>query len=221
MELHIKNISKTYPNGLRALKDVTLTIPSGVYGLLGPTGSGKSTLMRILRRLEQPDDGSIHLGSVDVLKQRADDALSIVDAATGGLDLAGRARLSDHVSDLGTNRIVILSTDAVQDVPDVCSRLAIINDGRILLEIDPPRAVGSLRDRIWEREISKEALPRVQREYAVVSAKLIGGRTLVRVYSYTAPAVGFERAKPDLEDVYLCALAGHLSADSRQLAANG
>ena len=50
MELHIRDISKTYSNGVQALKGVTLTIPAGMYGLLGPNGAGKSTLMRILPR---------------------------------------------------------------------------------------------------------------------------------------------------------------------------
>ncbi len=59
MELHIREVSKTYYNGVHALKDVTLTIPAGMYGLLGANGAGKSTLMRILATLQEPDEGSI------------------------------------------------------------------------------------------------------------------------------------------------------------------
>ncbi len=70
MELHIRNVSKTYSNGVQALKDVTLAIPVGMYGLLGPNGSGKSTLMRILATLQEPDEGSVRLGDTDVLHQK-------------------------------------------------------------------------------------------------------------------------------------------------------
>ena len=70
MELHIRDVSKTYSNGVQALKDVTLTVPAGVYGLLGPNGAGKSTLMRILATLQEPDEGSICLDDIDVLNRR-------------------------------------------------------------------------------------------------------------------------------------------------------
>ena len=70
MQLSIRNISKTYPNGVRALHDVSLTIPPGMYGLLGPNGTGKSTLMRMIATLQDPDAGSIHLGDLDVLHQK-------------------------------------------------------------------------------------------------------------------------------------------------------
>ena len=62
MELHIRGVSKTYPNGVQALKDVTLTIPAGMYSLLGPNGAGKSTLMRMIATLQEPDTGTITLG---------------------------------------------------------------------------------------------------------------------------------------------------------------
>ena len=62
MQLDIRGISKTYPNGVRALADVSLTIPTGMYGLLGPNGAGKSTLMRILATLQEPDAGTVTLG---------------------------------------------------------------------------------------------------------------------------------------------------------------
>src|SRR5215207_8558243 len=62
MQLQIRNLSKTYPNGVHALHDVTLSIPSGMFGLLGPNGAGKSTLMRTIATLQDPDGGSITLG---------------------------------------------------------------------------------------------------------------------------------------------------------------
>jgi len=70
MELRIEGLSKSYPNGVRALDNVSLTIPSGMYGLLGPNGAGKSTLMRTIATLQEPDTGQIHLGDNDVLRQK-------------------------------------------------------------------------------------------------------------------------------------------------------
>jgi ABC-type multidrug transport system ATPase subunit len=70
MELRIENLSKTYPNGVRALDNVSLAIPLGMYGLLGPNGAGKSTLMRTIATLQEPDSGSITLGDIDVLRQK-------------------------------------------------------------------------------------------------------------------------------------------------------
>ncbi|HEX2327150.1 MAG TPA: ABC transporter ATP-binding protein [Candidatus Angelobacter sp.] len=70
MELTIKNLSKTYKNGVKALDNVSLTTPRGMYGLLGPNGAGKSTLMRTLATLQEPDSGSVTLGDIDVLKQK-------------------------------------------------------------------------------------------------------------------------------------------------------
>ena len=72
LELNIAGLSKTYPNGVRALDDVTLNIPTGMFGLLGPNGAGKSTLMRTLATLQEADAGSARLGQVDVLRQKDD-----------------------------------------------------------------------------------------------------------------------------------------------------
>ena len=69
MQLEIKNLSKTYPNGVRALDQVTMSIPKGMYGLLGPNGAGKSTLMRTIATLQDADEGTIHLGDLDVLQE--------------------------------------------------------------------------------------------------------------------------------------------------------
>ena len=69
-ELTISGLSKTYPNGVQALSDVSLTIPTGMFGLLGPNGAGKSTLMRTLATLQEADAGSVRLGTVDVLQDK-------------------------------------------------------------------------------------------------------------------------------------------------------
>ncbi len=70
MELTIKNLSKTYSNGVNALQNVSFSIGTGMFGLLGPNGAGKSTLMRTIATLQEPDEGSIHVGDIDVLKQK-------------------------------------------------------------------------------------------------------------------------------------------------------
>ena len=72
MELKIKNLSKTYSNGVHALKNITLDIPQGMFGLLGPNGAGKSSLMRTLATLQQADSGSVMLGDLDVLNDKAE-----------------------------------------------------------------------------------------------------------------------------------------------------
>ena len=72
MELVIRGLSKTYPNGVQALSDVSLTVPTGMFGLLGPNGAGKSTLMRTIATLQQPDVGEVRLGDLDVLAQPAE-----------------------------------------------------------------------------------------------------------------------------------------------------
>ena len=70
MELRIEGLTKSYKGGVRALDNVSLTIPRGMYGLLGPDDAGKSTLMRTIATLQEPDSGSIHLGDLDALRAK-------------------------------------------------------------------------------------------------------------------------------------------------------
>ncbi|MFB0903379.1 MAG: ABC transporter ATP-binding protein [Nonlabens sp.] len=72
MILSLKNVSKTYPNGVKALDDVTIDIKAGMFGLLGPNGAGKSSLMRTIATLQSPDSGSIHLDGLDILNNKID-----------------------------------------------------------------------------------------------------------------------------------------------------
>jgi len=144
--------------------------------------------------------------------------LLIVDEPTAGLDPAERVRFLNLLSELGENSIVLLSTHIVADVSDLCTRMAIIDRGEILLEAEPLRAVEDLRGRIWRRVISKEELPALEREHAVISTRLLAGRTIARVYCEAAPGPGFEPAEPELEDVYFGALAGHIGRRREQAA---
>jgi ABC-2 type transport system ATP-binding protein len=289
MNLAIRGVSKTYPNGVRALDNVTLDIPSGMYGLLGPNGAGKSTLMRTIATLQEPDTGSIVLDpstgsgqTIDVIRDKdrvrrtlgylpqefgvypsvsaerlldhfailegyidgaerrrivegllrqtnlwdvrrerlggysggmrqrfgiavallGGPSLIIVDEPTAGLDPAERVRFLNLLSEIGEQAVVILSTHIVEDVAELCSRMAIIDKGRILLEADPLAAIGALRGRVWRRVVSRDQLPEVERQHQVICTKLLSGRTIVHVLAESRPGPDFEPAEPDLEDVY-------------------
>jgi ABC-2 type transport system ATP-binding protein len=132
--------------------------------------------------------------------------LMIVDEPTAGLDPAERVRFLNLLSELGESSVVLLSTHIVEDVSELCTRMAIIDEGRILLEAEPLRAIEELRGRIWRRVIAKSELPVVEREHTVISTKLLAGRTIAHVYSDTQPGPAFEASEPDLEDVYFSAM---------------
>lgn len=286
VELRISGLSKVYPNGVRALQDVTLTIGAGMFGLLGPNGAGKSTLMRILATLQEPDVGEVRFGEIDVVRQKdavretlgylpqdfglhrdmtaeklldhfailegivdraerratveallrqtnlwdvrrqklggysggmrqrlgialallGNPKLLIVDEPTAGLDPAERVRFLNLLSELGENSLVILSTHIVEDVSELCTRMAIIDKGRILLEAEPLRAVAELEGKVWERVVSKEELPAIERDHRVLSTKLLSGRTAVRVHSASRPSPAFHTVEPQLHDVYFRAM---------------
>jgi ABC-type multidrug transport system ATPase subunit len=117
LALTISGLSKTYPNGVRALSDVSLTIPTGMFGLLGPNGAGKSTLMRTLATLQEPDEGSVRMGEVDVLRDK--DAvrriLGYLPQDFGVYPKVSAEELLDHLarlkglSDRATRREVVAS----------------------------------------------------------------------------------------------------------------
>ncbi len=142
--------------------------------------------------------------------------LMIVDEPTAGLDPAERVRFLNLLSELGENSVVLLSTHIVEDVSELCTRMAIIDEGEILLEAEPLDAVDDLQGRIWRRVISKEELPEVEREHAVISTRLFAGRTVVHVYSDTVPGPDFEPTEPDVKDVYFSTMAGHIGRRREQ-----
>ncbi len=127
-----------------------------------------------------------------------------------GLDPAERVRFLNLLSALGENSVVILSTHIVEDVSELCTRMAIINRGEILLEAEPARAMQEMRGKIWQQMIEKHALPEIERNHSVISTKLFGGKTVVHVFNHEKPGNGFRLIEPDLEDVYFCTMAGHI-----------
>ena len=288
MELLIQNLSKTYANGVKALDNVTLSIPQGMYGLLGQNGAGKSTLMRTIATLQDADSGSATLGDIDVLKNRdairqrlgylpqdfgvyprisavdmldhlallkgvthsgerkrlvdamlnkvnlfehrkkalasysggmrqrfgiaqaliGNPQLLIVDEPTAGLDPGERNRFYNLLAEVGEKVIVILSTHIVEDVLELCSKMAIIHKGRVLYEGGPEAAVESLEGRIYSRKIAKADLPQFEAEYKVISNKMVAGRPLIHVYSDTPLDAEFTPASPSLEDVFFAKIGG-------------
>jgi ABC-2 type transport system ATP-binding protein len=148
-----------------------------------------------------------------------DPRLVIVDEPTAGLDPAERVRFLNLLSELGENAVVILSTHIVEDVSELCTRMAVIERGRILLEAEPLAAIASLHGRIWRRAIAKDSLAELQRTHAVISTKLLAGRTVVHVYDESSPGPEFESVQPDLEDVYFATMASHFGAASENAAA--
>jgi ABC-2 type transport system ATP-binding protein len=141
-----------------------------------------------------------------------DPSLIIVDEPTAGLDPAERVRFLNLLSEIGENSVVILSTHIVEDVADLCRRMAIIDKGEILLEAEPLAAIAALQGRVWKRIVSKPELPQIERDYRLICTKLQAGRTLVHVYADARPGPEFEPVEADLEDVYFSVMAGHHGA---------
>ena len=284
--LKIENLSKTYGNGVQALKGVSLEIPRGMFGLLGPNGAGKSTLMRTLATLQGADAGRVSFDGIDVLHQPhearkrlgylpqdmgiypgipagmlldhfavlkglvsagerrdaverllrmtnlydvrkrrlgtfsggmrrrfgiaqallGDPELIIVDEPTAGLDPEERNRFHDLLCEIGESAVVILSTHIVEDVRELCSRMAILSKGRVLLHGAPEALVARLEGRVWRKCVERSEVAGYQQTMPVLSTRLAAGRTTLHVLGDRSPGNGFEPAQPDLEHVYFAAL---------------
>ena len=284
--LTVKNLSKTYPNGVKALNNISLSIENGMFGLLGANGAGKSSLMRTIACLQTPSEGTVtfngtdtvtqpqsireHLGylpqefgvypkvsaerlldHIAVLKGIVDKKvrkqqveallhqvnlyqhrkkavynfsggmrqrfgiaqallgnpqLIIVDEPTAGLDPEERNRFLNLLSEIGENVIVILSTHIVEDIRDLCKRMAILAHGEIILQGNPAELVNSLDGRIWSKMIEKEQLDAYKTAFNVVSSKLISGETHIRILAEERPEIDFQEVQPTLEDLYFTTL---------------
>jgi ABC-type multidrug transport system ATPase subunit len=128
--------------------------------------------------------------------------LIIVDEPTAGLDPAERNRFLNLLGSIAEDVIVILSTHIVDDVRELCTRMAIINEGKVLLESAPEDAIATLAGRMWKKSIARDELAGCQQRLTVVSTSLVGGRTMIRVLADARPDEAFAPAEPNLEDVY-------------------
>jgi ABC-2 type transport system ATP-binding protein len=136
-----------------------------------------------------------------------DPRLIIVDEPTAGLDPEERNRFHNLLSEIGEQVVVILSTHIVEDVRQLCARMAILAGGRVLREGAPDELVGELSGRVWGKTVAKQEVAGHRERLSVLSAQLHSGRTRLRVLADAAPEAGFEAVPPDLEDVYFRALA--------------
>ena len=283
--LIIKNLQKTYKNGVNAIDDVSLEISNGMFGLLGPNGAGKSSLMRTIVGLQSADKGQILFNDVNVLenpdfikkqlgflpqdfgvypKVSAYDLLNhlavlkgvtdsierkkqifsllekvnlfahrkkevhtfsggmrqrfgvaqallgnpkiiIVDEPTAGLDPEERNRFNSLLSEIGEDRIVILSTHLVEDVRNLCLKMAIMNEGKVLLPGNPMELIASLEGKIWSKQIQKEELAQYKSDYSVISSQFTAGKMNIHVFS-DSQLSDFQEVNPTLEDVYFSTL---------------
>lgn len=129
--------------------------------------------------------------------------LLIVDEPTAGLDPVERNRFYNLLSEVGEHTIVILSTHIVDDVKELCPRMAIINKGRVIIQGNPIQIMESLQGRLYEKTIHKNELKQYKKEYQVISDRLYLGRQLVHVVSDTHPGSTFKSIDANLEDVYM------------------
>ncbi len=292
--LSIKNLVHVYGNGTRALDDVSLEVPRGMYGLLGPNGAGKSTLMRSVATLQTPTSGSIEFDGIDVIKEPeklrrtlgylpqdfgvyprvsaydmldhmavlkgvaghkdrketvetllnqtnlwsvrkkalagfsggmrqrfgiaqaliGNPRLIIVDEPTAGLDPEERNRFLNLLAEIGEQVVIILSTHIVEDVADLCPRMAVMSGGKIQLEGAPGELMRRLDGRVWKKTIPSDKLEDHRERYEVISTRLFAGKTVIHVLADTSPGVGFEPVPGGLEDVYFSTLSA-----SRRVAA--
>ncbi|MEN9865327.1 MAG: hypothetical protein RL748_917, partial [Pseudomonadota bacterium] len=131
--------------------------------------------------------------------------LIIVDEPTAGLDPEERVRFHNLLSEIGQDRIVILSTHIVEDVADLCNNMAVINKGQVILTGQPLHLIEQIQGKIWKRFIEKTELKQYHEQHKVISSRLTAGRTLIHVFADSQPDPSFASVTGSLEDVYFAA----------------
>lgn len=132
--------------------------------------------------------------------------LIIVDEPTAGLDPEERNRFLNLLAAIGDNVVVILSTHIVDDVADLCPRMAVLANGRLQLEGKPAELIASTRGRVWKKAIAHAELEREGLEHEIISTRLFAGKTIIHVLSDQQPT-GFDPVEGGLEDVYFATLS--------------
>lgn len=131
-----------------------------------------------------------------------DPQLIIVDEPTAGLDPEERNRFNNLLSEIGEEKIVILSTHLVEDVKNLCTNMAVMNKGKIIANGKPADFIATLDGKLWQKTILKQDKPAYEQEFSIISAQLTMGKLQLHIYADGNPGNGFEPLKPALEDVY-------------------
>ncbi len=132
--------------------------------------------------------------------------LVIVDEPTAGLDPDERNRFLNLLARIGENVVIILSTHIVEDVTDLCPNMAMIGQGKVLVQGKPQAAIDTLQSQVWRRSVSEIDLPKYQEQFTVLATRLVGGKPQINVFASSQPDDGFVMVEPDLEDVYFLQL---------------
>ena len=128
--------------------------------------------------------------------------LIIVDEPTAGLDPGERNRFYNLLADVGKEVIVILSTHIVEDVHELCTKMAIMNFGEIVYHGSPKNATQELNGKVYQKMVNRDELKNYASEYKIISNKMVGGQPLIHIFSEDHPQNGFEQVNPNLEDVF-------------------
>jgi ABC-2 type transport system ATP-binding protein len=144
--------------------------------------------------------------------------LIIVDEPTAGLDPEERNRFYNLLVEIGENVVVILSTHIVEDVADLCPRMAVLAAGRIQLDGAPGELIQRSRGSVWAKTIDRDRLDEMKAKYEVISTRLFAGRTVVHVLADQDPGNGFKAVEGGLEDVYLSTLTRARRSTAQQAA---
>lgn len=132
--------------------------------------------------------------------------LIIVDEPTAGLDPEERNRFLNLLAGIGDNVVVILSTHIVDDVADLCPRMAVLANGRVQLEGRPADLIAATRGRIWKKTIDRSEVDDYQQRYEIISTRLFAGNSVIHVLADQQPE-GFDPVEGGLEDVYFSTLS--------------
>ncbi len=135
--------------------------------------------------------------------------LIIVDEPTAGLDPEERNRFLNLLSEIGESVIVILSTHIVEDVHNLCKKMAILSKGNILTEGNPTALVDSIQGQVWSKIVEKKDIEAYKKAFKFISTTLVSGETEIKVLAEQKPEEGFKAVKADLEDFYFATLASH------------
>jgi len=128
--------------------------------------------------------------------------LIIVDEPTAGLDPGERNRFHNLLADVAEDVIIILSTHIVDDVTELCSNMAIMNTGKMVYKGTPQAVISELNGKVWQKIIERNEIEAYQKNYTVISDKMVGGKPLIHILSDANPGDGFASVAPGLEDVF-------------------